>query len=373
MINSCRQTAIATFAFLFGVLVVSFTRGDDLNPITKELVSLEYPKALAKLEAKFDHCHGEGVLLTTRKSRGGASAETTSKVRVQFAFSGENGLLINTSLGDPRAQDSTTKDDSAKVRPYETVLGYTAKSSYSLTKKTPSSEYVVRWLNAEPNTARKEIIRGAGQLVFRPTMVSLTAISDFFKSPEFHLEKVVELLTEDRTRRLRIEFTNPRRPGAPANAMATTSGWFVVSPENQWMLHEYGVSLTSPNSRGITRIGHLQYKSDAKGELIPVNFDCKIYAGVLSSDPESSNLPADLTSSEEFRFEKFEFGDTPEEKFRLSAFGLPEFGQTVTQATAARSNRWWYLGGAVGLGVVALVLRRLSKGRGMGRVQTSAG
>ena len=105
-------------------------------------------------------------------------------------------------------------------------------------------------------------------------------------------------------------------------------------------------------------------------------------------DPKQANLAVAPISWDEFHFTKLEFGDMPARDFTLTAYGLPEFGQSsakqatkapvtatekaaVTQTDGPPISRrstppiaWWIFGlAAVALGV-AIVARRLGSNSG---------
>jgi hypothetical protein len=230
-------------------------------------------------------------------------------------------------------------------------------------KKPDEATFIINSLVPGEKEGRLTIHNLFGFMALCPTMVYHGRISLFFDRPGFRVDRIGDLQEgSDRSRRLKIEFSIPKPDKLKAGSRPITSGWLVVSPDDGWLLHEYGSVTENQTKKIYTGIGHVTY--DKPGSAVPVRSQYRVYRGVFDSDPTVSDPSFAPILGEDFEFTSFQFAGSPESDFTLSAFGLPEFGQTVAQAATAQSRPWWILVLAVISAFAAFVLRRLSlKGR----------
>ncbi len=353
-----RKTPVVLF---FGILIPAFAAiaTDQASP---ETLFGEYRKGVKVIEEKFDHCRGEGNFSSFKIPKDNSKRSET-KAKISFAFAPGKGIEIRSPVPwkEPQANPDPTKKAGGVIN-YQTILGYNDKYSFNLGKSTPNAGPVIELFEPGDKRGRSQISNSAGYLALSPISNHFARMSDFLHVEGFRIDRVVEDKSPTESRRMRFEFSIPKKSDLPKNARPVVSGWFVVAPDDGWLVHEYGNIHAAPTSgqKIYTYVGHVNYQKNSRGHLVPSKADVRLYLGVYDSDPATMNPPVASNLGEDFEFTKFEFTDPPASDFTLSGFGLPEYGQTVAQVSATRSRPWWIVGLAVLSGGVALGLRRLA-------------
>jgi len=345
-----------------GLVVVLLLSSAGLAPNSNSAATIqaEYLKALAILEQKFDHCSGEGLFSTSKQPP--VKGLITTRTWVVFAFAGGRGQLVKTNI--PSDAEDFESDDLAKIKSSlkdgsRHITNYSKEYSFSLAKN--ATGYIVQAMEAGDKSGRRSVDQGPGHAIRAATMAHNRPISAYFGMKGFHLDRVTELGPGTRAS-LKIEYSIPKQLNAPKSVIQITSGWFVVSPADQWLIREYGIVRTySSDQSQTTDVGHVEYQSESDGQLRPIKTDRRSYIGAFTVDPVATDPAVTPYLSEDFQFTEWRFGDRPERDFTLSAFGLPEFGQTVAQAAAARSFPWWTVAAAFGFAGLAFGLWRLAR------------
>ena len=106
----------------------------------------------------------------------------------------------------------------------------------------------------------------------------------------------------------------PNRKGA-----MSLEGWFTVSPDEAWVLHEY----ENVDQGNISVHGSIEYGGMQGG--VPV----------LRRFTRTATKLGKLLSSQTYDFEKLDSVDVPDRDFTLSAFGLPEVGRPTGRNVGA--------------------------------------
>ena len=338
--------------------------GPDVT--SKEYVLSEYPKALKALEARFARCSGEGIF-TTFRTLGDGKARTSNQTNIEFEFLDANGRLIGTMLDDVGGRRDPTAPNAKSVRrrDYQYVMAYNDKYSFTLSKQFPASNHQIKMLVAGPEKGRREVISGPGHPVRCAFMAGKEPVAVIMGVQKFQVDRVIELHPPAQPRRLRIEFSIPRTPPPALSEDSKArrpyhlaSGWFVVSPDEQWVLLEFGRVINAPTGDQSTIVGHAEYTHGPTGEPVPVKWDLNEYLGGFSTDPMVTNPGAVPVIGETFEFEKLRFNSPPDRDFTLTAFGLPEFGQIASRPRPWNAI-WICVAAAVAIGV-AFALRRLA-------------
>ena len=336
------------------VVVGSSAASEEMSP---KVFTTDYLTALKKLDAKFANCSGEYVESIYLSRANGIA----SQVRRTFAFAQGAGLLVETAKdgGDEKKTSADPRKKGLGAR-FETVTAYNNNYSFSLVKSDPHSAYVLGMLEAGPSRGRRQIVRGFRNPSNFFTQVSLTPIETILESKSFRVERLSESGQGTDNHRIRVDFTRPMVvTQANMGGAHITSGWLIVAPEEGWLLHEYGVVKTlsaRPSVQGTT-VGHYEYSRDFGGEFRPVAYVVKRYDQRFNGDVVDPGVTP--SSTENFEFLGFRFGDTPARQFTLTAFGLPEFTDPAAR-TLNRPYPWWIIVISIGMFGIAIVLRRLA-------------
>jgi hypothetical protein len=322
----------------------------------------DYQKGLKALEEKFSHCKGEGVYSTFRLPKN-SNQRVETKAKIEFAYSPGKGRQAKSPIpwNQPETKPDPTKKADLALN-FQTIIGYNDKYSFFVGRSTPTAAPVIEWLDPGQKGGRRQIDNSVGFLSLCPIAIYHVRLSDYFQRKAFHVDRVVELPTSSKSRRWKFVFSEPMPQGLKKNARPAVAGWFVVAPDDGWLLHEYGIVHANPitGEKIYTYVGHVAYEKNSHGEQIPTRAGSRLYWGAFDSDPVISNPSIVAREGEDLEFTSFQFTDSPSSDFTLSGFGLPEYGQTVAQVSAARSRPWWIFAIAGLSGVAAFVLRRLA-------------
>jgi hypothetical protein len=344
-------------SLLLGIFIPALVCVGSDEP-SSDAVFIEYKKGLKVLEEKFDHCRGDGVFSSFRVPKNSKDRIET-KAKIEFAFSGGKGRQARSPM--PWKEPDPMKT-SGRTMNYQTILGYNDRYSFTVGRPTPSADPVIESLDPGEKLGRSQIDNSVGYLSRSPIAIHQVRLSHFIEIPGFRVDRVIEVNPANEPRRLKFEFTLPKKSGLAKNARPIVAGWFVVTPDEGWLVHEYGNVHAAPTSgeKIFTYVGHVNYQKNSRGEQVPTKANVRLYLGAFDSDPAIISPSTSPVSGEDFEYTSFEFSDAPASAFTLSGFGLPEYGQTVAQVSSARSRPWWTVALAVLSGVAALGLRRLA-------------
>jgi len=311
---------------LFGT--VSLGAADE--PMTKERVLVEYPKALKALEAGFTHVSGTEFSTPIVDH---VQKVAIRRSRRDFAVSGVSGFYSHTYLEGFQVADPGKKDaPKAKVSPsFQTVRGTNDKYSFVLGKQTPTSDYVVIRKDADTKKIREELSIAACQHMHMTCMGSMP-ILNLLADSGFHLERISENPLGSPRGTLKLEFTVdvPKDfftgRAVPFRARIV-SGWILVSPQDGWVMNDSLVNYITADSKKYAHTHHIDYAKGPDGKLVPSKATFRAYEGHFETDPAINNpnvIPMAGTITE---IVDLKFGERPASDFTLGAFGLPEDGK----------------------------------------------
>ena len=310
-----------------GLMVVClFARAEAGEGIpSKETILAEYPRAVAALEARFSQCRGEGFFTTFLS----ANHKQVRQTQVEFAFSGENGRVTRTPLvavDANRVIPAPPQDAREAARVYQTTIVYNEAYSFSILKKTPTSDPVVEWTEAGIGRGIRLANGGHGQPLHRVVVGDQRTIARLMALPTTRIDRITEVPRTSQPGWLRVEFSLPVPEGPRPGASPITSGWIVVAVPDHWILHDYGLTSTVvANGAQYTRMGHVEYKREPTGDLQIVKCVSKMYAGRHSVDPANADPAVISLASDEIQYTRLQLEAVPVGEFTLSAFGFPEF------------------------------------------------
>ena len=344
-------------------LLLWFTTGasDQLSPA--EELFRKYKQALTELEESYARCQGEGVFIRFVVDKDGKRTESRSQV--SFAFSPGKGRETMSPLNGKEMVDNPELTEKQPAISYEKIIGFNEAYSFNLSRETPDSPPVIEAIKDGEANGRSQILNSTGYLTLGPIISHNQVMSRFLESPDFRLDSVEEFKDKNGSRRVRFAFTRPRQAGLPQNARPVTNGWFVVAPDDDWSIVEYGNVHSSQDPKSdveaFTVVGTIRYAPNDEGMQAPIYAESRTYQGGLHLSFRDARPAPQAIAGEDFDFTRFAFTEAPASTFMLSGYGLPEYTSPVSQALARRSVLWWTIAAAVVSGLAALGLRRLAR------------
>jgi hypothetical protein len=285
----------------------------------------EYPKAVASMEQSYSRVSGEGDLTMIFKR--GLPEEQVKRFHVSFARNAKLKKLIRSFDGEL-----------PKGSPASEVYCKNSKYSFTLRREANDSPYTVSGFTKTDDKDIDETIEAyLEQYLIGPYAVFGLPMSKIMADPSFAIRSVSEA-TNAGQKLVRIEYDYH-----PENILLR-SGWVLVRPDKGWALQEYE---TRFGDRGRTITGTVEYETE-KGAFVPQRV-------VQDAPPFLDTKPFRHT----FEFQKIDFRGLPEKEFTLSAFGLPEMGETGTKDYRSHTTAWIFGGAAVAL-LVAVIMRKMA-------------
>jgi hypothetical protein len=321
---------------LFAVLFVGPARGQSSDELLKKTVLSKYPEAFKAWEARYSTAQGTVIYKiehTTRK-------DEPSEALYSFKCKLPDMAVLSTVVHAPGA-------------PEQQVFGWNRSYSFSLVKAAPGADFSIRsLLEATSEAGRppkgspaRAILTPILQFPYRIPFSPMPAVS----RPRFVL-RAVSPLRRGGKNLLKVEYDYPNDPtrNVPKNARdpGGTEGFFVVSPEEKWVVYEY----ESREKKGVSRNVHkgtVQYEGTSDGFPIPKR--------VAS---QTIKLPGgEVVASGSYEFLEFRFGDVPDTEFTLSAFGLPEEVSRPSKVARTNGPGYWFLALALVAAATAVLFK----------------
>jgi hypothetical protein len=226
----------------------------------------------------------------------------------------------------PEAKKSMTEGEVSVVNPVY---------AFKLSRRTPDNGWLLEQLDLHGNgkAFAGKPVRDLLMDFIPVTLVYNTLLSSFMQDKYFKILRASAMQQGDQNFiRIEFEYTGPqdfKRSFEPVR-----SGSIILMPDSYWLVKEWQVKTRYSNGIGEAK-AEIMYKSTASGFPILVRrIEClKSHSSGRTSDSvleydlhESSSLPGD-------------------EKFRLSAYGLPEPQGVIWK----KSSSWylWFIGAAI--------------------------
>jgi len=278
-----------TKSVLLSLLLIALPmicRGQQSSELRNRVLK-EYAPALARLEEFYSHIRVEGTLDEIRIEED--KSVTEDSFRWSLAVEGRSKKSARTRL---------KKRNSAL--PSENVSCVNPKYSFRLEMVSDGAPLRIRDMGAgfDANIANDMNVV-FNRYVFAPFCIFDTPIAKIMSDPTFVVKNVSEVTERDK-RCLKIEFSfhpNKKYPVVP--------GWWLVCPDEGWILLEYEVLLGSHED--VSKHGRIEYGPSVGGIPLPKVF--------------SETHPY---YRRHFEFERIDQGPVPESEFTLTSFGLPE-------------------------------------------------
>ena len=292
----------------------------------KEQVLSEYPKAIARMEESYSRVHGEGDLTMVFKH--GMPEEQVKRFRISFARNGNLKKLVRSFEGEL-----------PKGAPASEVYCGNSKYTFTLRREAKESPFIVSGFGKPDDEDIDETIEAyVEQYLIASHAVFGMRISTIMADPSFSIQKASEV-TQGGQKLIRVDYDyQPEK-------ILLRSGWVLVCPEKGWALQEYETQI---GNRGRRIKGTVEFEREEKGIAVPRRV-------TEEAPPFLDTQPFQHT----FEFEKIVFRGIPEKEFTLSAFGLPEMGETGIKDYRSHTVVWILGGAAVAL-LAAVIMRKMA-------------
>ena len=294
-------------SLILGLSICSASAGGD--DALKQRVLTEYPAALAKLEARYGSMHGQG---RHHKFRVIQPMEQTLKL--DFAFAPGSAKMVTTET------DPDSPAIKAEQAFFQSIYCANPRYGFHLNRRHPDDELTLRDVSDDRRYNFNQISSHFGNQVQCAFTLSFVSVSFYLDQKTFRIDSVAELVEESGGKLLLIRFAIVRPPGTPTRPnWIDTDGWLVVSPDEGWIMREYGRVLTARGKSYETDIGKIEYTRSPDGHLDPIKHTQRNYHGRVNRDN-----PGTPGAGFELIFESVKYEALPESEFRLPAFGMPE-------------------------------------------------
>jgi hypothetical protein len=320
------KSALVVSCLLLAPLANCAARGQSNDEQLKKRFLAEYPRACKDWEDRCANAVGSVKCIDDRTMKSGAR-----HVEVVYSFE---------CKWPEMARFETTQDDEGQsVRSVEVM---NKRYSFSLRKTAASKSLFLESVKqaegpkTSPDGSRQRVplsaLRSTLGLPFAPAISGASMVN----SPNF-VVRMVSRLVRDGKNLLKVEFDRPNPPNhvSPKNArnFGGFEGFFVVSPEERWVLYEFECAEKMGSPRVLNK-GSLEYGGVLDGFPIPRRVS-----------QQRLKLPGrEVASTTTYDFLDFHFADVPDRNFTLTAFGMAEEAAMPPSAPArSHSVGYWFL------------------------------
>ena len=303
-----RQRGVLSFVIILGVLPnCAPAHGSDA---LKQRVLAEYPAALAKLESRYGSMHGTARYHETRRPPGQPSVERSLKFDFAFAPDAAKVAILDESAVGPA--------DTDQKKVFQKVYGLNSKYGFNLIQNRPGDDFVLRDFSEDLRQGRVTIASHHSGKIQCAFSFSFNSMSDWLNSKSTRIDSVEEIDAAGGGKRLLIQL----RSAIPPKTPYIGDGWIVVSPDDGWLIREYGRVMTRQlNGLAVTDVGQIDYARSPDGHLDPVKLVNHYFHGRINHNQSGKDLPG---FQFELDFESVKYEALPAAAFHLPAFGLPE-------------------------------------------------
>jgi hypothetical protein len=319
--DSRRSVALALCLTMFMMQAPRQVGADDVS--LKEMVLREYPQALNALENRF--LSVKGVVrssIAIRRIDGDRLSNETATFECKLPY-------MSRVVRD--------REDTQKKKREQLVICYNRDYSFELSKHHTNSGWFISFfennLNGKSKLAKGAMFTSLLQYLNAPFLMYVPRLSSLFAEEGFSVRAVTRVRDGDK-QMLKVEFD--RKPDSKGRK--GSHGWFVVSPDEAWVLHSFEYQDKNGNSYS----GTMEYAGVERGVPVPKRVVHTIRGG---RDPRPSVFTYD--------FDELSFVDVPDRDFTLDAFGLPELAQSGGRSTRGSPARWFF---ALSLAAMAIAL-----------------
>jgi hypothetical protein len=312
------------------MLLVGPTLAQHNEDLLKKRFLSEYPQAIKAWEARISISNLEGAVKYTEDD---TRKKLTPHREIPFSFKCKlPDMMILTSI-----------ENNANGQRKQLVNGSNKNYSFALMKLGDSKDFVIKSLEAANGPDRAPKRSGTKQLL-RPFLwvpyASLfphdSLLSNQRFDPRFVVRRVSTVAHTGRSL-LRVEFDILKAPPSETRTEAASNtvryeGFFLVSPEEKWVLYEYERRMKTGNPRFLYK-GAVEYQGTLDG--FPI---------VRHATHETLKLPqCDVVETHSFEFLDFRIAVLPDQDFTLASFGIPEAVAQPAKVARSRGLGYWLL------------------------------
>ena len=314
-------------------------RGDETST---QRVKLEYPRALAKLQARYNSMHGQALCHEYHQPKDQTAWERTLKL--DYAFSPQAARMVIT------ASDPKDHEIQAGRAPYQSVSAANSKYGFSLSRGRPEDELALRKLYDDPVLGLRQVGSRHTRAIKSAITFSFWNLSKSFGGKNCRVTSVSELTGALGEKQLLIRIAYIYDSAVTKIGDMDVDGWIVVEPDEGWIIRESGGVHTQHTKSGKliwTDITKIDYARSPDGYLDPIKLKMRELDGRVDRDANIS----ESKNGFDLDFVSVKYEELPESEFRLPKFGMPEVDPEIKKgATAERPYALFALAG-VGFGL----------------------
>jgi hypothetical protein len=305
------------------MLLVSLAGAQSNEDLLKKRFLSEYPEALKAWEARISK-----VEATVKYTEDDPRKKVTPHREVLSSF----------KCKLPDMMVLTTISNDAKGQREQAVSGSNKNYSFALIKRGEGTDLALTRLdaaNGSDGAPSRSPMRSLSPQLWVPYAARTSNVS-LLSNPLLDVRRV-STVTRNRRNLLKVEFDLPTelRSKVGSNTASESSGregFFLVSPEEKWVLCEYEYARKKGEPRLLYK-GTVDYQGTVDGFPIP-----KRAARQTLKLPEG-----ELVETYSYDFLDFRFADVPDKDFTLAAFGIPEEVTQTAKVARSRSVGYWLL------------------------------
>ena len=290
-----------------------------------------------------------------KRNQIGSPSEETTKGHFQFSRSSKN-VLVKTTIDNyskKGQEDSQLPLDSAKRQVQGTVHCINDDYGFRLVYEK-GKEPTIDYLSKDTKQLIPPIKTFVRRCVDIPLSIDSIDLLTFIDRNAGKISSVTEVPNDGRSRKIKINFTFNLSDVPTKNGRAIAqldSGYWVVSPDDGWLLHEYYLHYRLSTGSTYSKRGSVGYKNNPDSTLVPekVVFQTFQQSEGKSQNGEKDNMET-LTDEDIYTFSLYKREGEPLNHFRVSYFGFPELGPEQGSGSG-----WWLAGGMVVTGALFLV------------------
>ncbi len=273
-------------------------RADD-SPLLKRFLE-EYPEAMKRLESRYGRSSGSVRFMsfsTPEPRNPRVKPPTEANHDEEFISHRPEMARVTVRLPISKLYD-------------ELVTCYNSRYEFRLLKPKEKPNYVINLVDFKKKPDLPEV---EGRYLWRylnaPYCLLFLPVGRLMSHPDRTIKDATRVEVGGKEC-LKVSFVLPRAVSGK-DTSGGHEGWFMVSPQERWVVREYQLR---PLQGKVIWTGKIEYEGLSEGFPVPRKIT---HRSALIANPAES-------STETYDFREFRFIDAPDDVFTLSNFGLPE-------------------------------------------------
>jgi hypothetical protein len=198
----------------------------------------EFRQSVGRLEKMYAQVQIEGVLTYEQHvQKNQDRPETLATETATLRYASTDGRTKLSIIPEP--QQGQTREDVNNLK--EMVFITDQDRGYELHRKLKNRDYVVYYAGKKTDQAFS--VFHERTIVQAPFTIAAIPLSRLLDAPDFVLTSM-HTETYGGKRLTRFDFKRP----SPSQKKPTISGWFLVDPQNEWVVREYEIELKDENA-----------------------------------------------------------------------------------------------------------------------------